>query len=402
MPHRPDDDGYEPPLKVLRKRFNGVYREDHGLSGPTRRYLMLVAMLVALASVPTLAVITAGTREISGNDRSGALDAPFLPPPMTGPVRPSPPTQNHSAYDHPGRPPSVSVQPSTAPPGVSPPVRTADPVPTVPGLPEVPADEPPVLSAKRRSNPADGGMRRPKPVATFPTIPNLPAVPDDDWQIPVGRRAFPDSSDDGDSGDGDSGSWRDDPSADEDADDSTDPDAADEQPADEQSADEEPADQDQDDEDQADEADEHDHSPHHECEVAFRSTVSDRPRVGPASAGGQHVTERPQNVNAARILDYDYPTGRNVRRSMAQPYSEEGGRNTNRPYRGHHRAEHTLHDENGPARRRSSRVGRHHAGSDAAVPLAADVESAGTDASLAVSEAPDFGGRNARWPRDGR
>ncbi len=71
------------------------------------------------------------------------------------------------------------------------------------------------------------------------------------------------------------------------------------------------------------------------------------------------MTERQPNVNAARIVDYDYPAGRNVRRSMAQPRTEEG-RITNRPYRGHHRAEHTQHDEQTPARQRSSRVGRHH------------------------------------------
>jgi hypothetical protein len=72
------------------------------------------------------------------------------------------------------------------------------------------------------------------------------------------------------------------------------------------------------------------------------------------------VTERPYNLNAARILDHSYPGDRNIRRSQAQPRSEED-RITNRPYRGHHRAEHTLHDENTPARQRSSRVGRHHA-----------------------------------------
>lgn len=72
------------------------------------------------------------------------------------------------------------------------------------------------------------------------------------------------------------------------------------------------------------------------------------------------MTERPHNVNAARIIEYSYGgSGRNVRNAMAQPRSDEA-RNSNRPYRGHHRAEHTLHDENNPARQRSSRVGRHH------------------------------------------
>ncbi|GIF11608.1 hypothetical protein [Actinoplanes teichomyceticus] len=72
------------------------------------------------------------------------------------------------------------------------------------------------------------------------------------------------------------------------------------------------------------------------------------------------MTERPHHINAARILDHRYGDRRNVRHSVVQPCSAED-RITNRPYRGHHRAEHTLHDENGPARRRGSRVGRHHA-----------------------------------------
>ncbi|KUL26433.1 hypothetical protein [Actinoplanes awajinensis] len=72
------------------------------------------------------------------------------------------------------------------------------------------------------------------------------------------------------------------------------------------------------------------------------------------------MTERQPHVNAARLLEYGHPEGRNVRRSMVQPRSEES-RLTNRPYRGHHRAEHTLDDENLSALQRSSRMGRHHA-----------------------------------------
>ncbi|GIF08064.1 hypothetical protein [Actinoplanes siamensis] len=72
------------------------------------------------------------------------------------------------------------------------------------------------------------------------------------------------------------------------------------------------------------------------------------------------MTDRPYNANPVPTLDHGYPGGRNVRHSMTQPRSEEN-RIANRPYRGHHRAEHTLHDEQTPARQRSSRVGRHHA-----------------------------------------
>jgi hypothetical protein len=90
VPEQPDG-GLVPPVKVLRKRVNGVYRAD-GLSGPTRRYVLVVALLVGLASLPTLAAITAGTNELD-RDTTGAMDVPFLPPPSSGPVvpvRPSP------------------------------------------------------------------------------------------------------------------------------------------------------------------------------------------------------------------------------------------------------------------------------------------------------------------------
>ncbi|WP_436524959.1 hypothetical protein [Actinoplanes sp. HUAS TT8] len=357
MPHLPDDDGYEPPLKVLRKRFNGVYREDHGLSGPTRRYILLVAMLVALASVPTLAVITAGTSEIAGDDRGRAMDAPFLPPPVSGPVRPSPQTKGHSAYDYPARPPSVSDQPSTVPPSVlPPPADVADPIPTVPDLPSVPDEDPPTTPVHRKSPVDDrpkpaGEGRPPARVKPFPTVPGLPAVPDDDWELPLARRApagyddsswdKTDSSDNADSGD--------DPDARGDETPTDSPDRHDDSGA----SDEDDADHDGSEDPDAGDA------PHHKCAAATRSSISDRPRTGPTPAGGQQVTERPHNVNAARIVEYSYPAGRNVRRSMAQPSTEEG-RITNRPYRGHHRAEHTQHDEETPARQRSSRVGRHH------------------------------------------
>ena len=60
MPEQPDG-GLVPPVKVLRKRVNGVYRAD-GFSGPTRRYVLVVALLVGLASLPTLAAITAARK----------------------------------------------------------------------------------------------------------------------------------------------------------------------------------------------------------------------------------------------------------------------------------------------------------------------------------------------------
>jgi hypothetical protein len=392
VPHLPDDEGYLPPVKVLRKRLNGVYREDHGLSGPTRRYLLLVALLVGLASVPTLAVITAGTSEISGDRRNGAMDAPFLPPPATGPVHPTPTPKNHSRYDDEPRPPSHSGTPTTKSPGVSPPDRTRGRLPVVPGLPSVP-DDPGTGAAPTPRAPSDVDHRRSSPdggvsrqVTAFPTVPGLPSVPDDDRPGSLGRRApsladdignspeFPDVPDSPapaePSAKDDSSS--DNPDSSDDAD-SSDASAPDDLPDDSASADDDSDDTDADDTDaddvDADDVDsgdaddedpDDDDSPHHECEAAFRpTTTDDRRRSRSRSSRRSAVTERP-NVNAARVLAYSYTDGRNVRRSMIQSRTDEN-RITNRPYRGHHRAEHTLHDENAPARRRSSRVGRHHA-----------------------------------------
>lgn len=81
-----DGGGLVPPLKVLRKRLNGVYRAD-GFSGPTRRYVLIVVLLVGLASLPTLAAILAGTNQLDSGT-TGAMDVPFLPPPSSGPVTP--------------------------------------------------------------------------------------------------------------------------------------------------------------------------------------------------------------------------------------------------------------------------------------------------------------------------
>ncbi len=94
VPEQPDDDGLVPPIKVMRKRLNGVYSAE-GFAGPTRRYVLIVAMLVGLASLPTLAAITAGSHELD-DGRTGALDVPFIPPAATGPVR-LPPAPTASA-----------------------------------------------------------------------------------------------------------------------------------------------------------------------------------------------------------------------------------------------------------------------------------------------------------------
>jgi hypothetical protein len=112
VPHVPDqqqpnEDGLAPPLKTLRKRLNGVYHAEV-FSGPTRKYVVIVAMMVGLASLPTLAAITAGSKEIDDGS-AGAIEVPFLPflpLPSIGaaiPARPGPaaaPAAHGQADDH--------------------------------------------------------------------------------------------------------------------------------------------------------------------------------------------------------------------------------------------------------------------------------------------------------------
>jgi hypothetical protein len=100
VPEQPDG-GLVPPVKVLRKRLNGVYRAD-GFSGPTRRYVLVVALLVGLASLPTLAAITAGTNELD-RGTTGAMDVPFLPPPSSGPIVPAPAPSSGVAHGQAGK-----------------------------------------------------------------------------------------------------------------------------------------------------------------------------------------------------------------------------------------------------------------------------------------------------------
>ena len=64
------------------------------------------------------------------------------------------------------------------------------------------------------------------------------------------------------------------------------------------------------------------------------------------------MAESPQNVRPARILERSYfPGGHNSRRLIPEARTQD----TNRPYRGNHRADETA------AQHRSSCVGRHHA-----------------------------------------
>src|SRR3954468_5686957 len=103
VPDQPDDN-LVPPIKVMRKRLNGVYRADSGFSGPTRRYVLIVAMLVGLASLPTLAAITAGSNELA-DGKTDTMDIPVLPPASPGPVIGSPPVDGERPAS--GLPPSA-------------------------------------------------------------------------------------------------------------------------------------------------------------------------------------------------------------------------------------------------------------------------------------------------------
>ncbi|SNY63411.1 hypothetical protein [Paractinoplanes atraurantiacus] len=157
MPDQRDDD-LVPPMKVMRKRLNGVYRADTGFSGPTRRYVLIVALLVGLASIPTLAAITAGTSEING-DRTDTMDVPVLPPARPGPVAVSPSTAGPSA--------SASVGPSPVGPS------RADRSPAAKGA-EQAADAAKrlgLLLAQRQS----WGQAR--PFAALPGMPRVPGLP---------------------------------------------------------------------------------------------------------------------------------------------------------------------------------------------------------------------------------
>jgi hypothetical protein len=116
---------------------------DYGVAGPTRRYALIVGMLVALATVPTLVVLAVGAawvgdRHSGGTPPRGAStgDPVIVLSPPSGPARvgaavavpPASPSEEPVAP--PARP--VPAQPMPAPRGARPegvPAATA-PVPT--------------------------------------------------------------------------------------------------------------------------------------------------------------------------------------------------------------------------------------------------------------------------------
>ncbi|GIE32175.1 hypothetical protein Ait01nite_052200 [Actinoplanes italicus] len=422
MPHLPDDD-YAPPPKVLRKRLNGVYREDLGFSGPTRRYVLTVAMLVGLASVPTLAVLTTGSSEITGDDRPGAMEVPFLPPPSTGPVRPAPidpdpaPAPSTSLSKSPPRgygqstreptpagpsAPGSAENPDSASPGKGSPSSTS-PVPSRTSATSRPAP-PRKPTGTRTVPPRDAASHRPvspggppphrpdtsrdsapdRHVAPrIPVVPDLPVVPEED-RIPEpvlpgdfptvpGLPEVPDEPDSDRRESDPNGSGRPERGT-------RDRDGRNDR-AHSNNSDEPPVQP-----RRRKPACENATAPHERSgrrhtdpttsssrpagdpprrdtessrSAVHESRSSDRPRHSRRSA----VADRPYNIRSSRILEQNHGGGDlNVVRRLLTDSNSEENRLANRPYRGQHRAEHTNYpDERGASYDRSSRVGRHHA-----------------------------------------
>ncbi|HEX5204104.1 MAG TPA: hypothetical protein VFW27_29600 [Actinoplanes sp.] len=322
MAEQPDDD-LVPPLKVMRKRLNGVYRADSGFSGPTRRYVLIVALLVGLASVPTLAAITAGSSELADGG-TDTMDIPFLPPASPGPVLPDA---------------RVGASPPLLPPGVAGTALRAGRLLGETGKRRGWSEPSPAFpyggkhaargSAQKSGSDKSARPRRPASserapaMAAFPALPGMPALP----HLPSvpGRSVRPASP---------RASAALDP-----VDFAADGDAIPEL---------------------SDIPDSGDLSSRHHQQRCARSTDSDRSADRSEHSRRSPVAERPQNIRASRILERSYPAGSlNTRHLIPEARAEEN--QIERPYRGSHRAGSLHHADDTPAQRRSSRVGRHHA-----------------------------------------
>jgi hypothetical protein len=382
------NDGLVPPLKILRKRLNGVYRAD-GFSGPTRRYVLIVALLVGLASLPTLAAITAGTDELDGGT-TGAMDVPFLPPASSGPVvpvrpSPSPPV---SPPVVPSRPHGIAGEQKTRPPRYAPSSPSHDsrgaettspssgsssgtPAPDedAPVLPGFPGKSVPPNKPTDPSRPADP-FRPAKPA--HPADPSGPARPPSRPAEPDDRPpGFPLCHERGKCGSRESRHHRPDWSRHRHCEESThrahwshhregrtrsvvvhivpsgrhghhatirernrDHDRKLRQATGRHVAGHQ----------------EQSHNPFHQHRSADRSEHSRR----------STMTERPQNIRPARTGERT----QNSRRTSESHWDEP--QSSSRSYHGSHRAPsmHRVDDRQSAARDRSSRVGRHHAGHD--------------------------------------
>ncbi|GIF24829.1 hypothetical protein BJ973_007089 [Actinoplanes tereljensis] len=323
MPQHPDDD-LVPPIKVMRKRLNGVYRADAGFAGPTRRYVLIVALLVALASVPTLAAITAGSNQLA-DGKTDTMDIPVLPPARPGPVLPPeanlpqsglpPSTQGGSqgadAAMRAGRlmgeagkrrsKSTASAGPASSSGSGSARPRHSDRG----GYAEKRRDR----SSGAKSSGSDQRSRPSGPsMVAFPALPGMRTLP---GLPPVGGRK------------------------------SRDPGELPSPPPDDEKPDQS---------DKSDQSDSDDSDDDQPCRSEDRSEHSRR----------STVTERPRNVRPASVLEREH-AGHN-RRHIPEARGEDN-RSTNHPYQGSHRAGREHREEEAAAHRRSSRVGRHHADS---------------------------------------
>lgn len=197
MPNPGDGPAVPPPARhrlpggmhVARRPAAGRHRAE-GLAGPTRRYTVIVIMLVTMASLPVLAAISAGSATIGSTADSGGT-TPFIALPSTGPVVVPPPTaltpepalpavepvsararpavRTRPDYreplpDHPARPTESAPAPPPAPP--APP----SPSPTPPSKP--PETRPPTWVPPWPTRPPV-----PTPRPTWPTRPPTPTWP---------------------------------------------------------------------------------------------------------------------------------------------------------------------------------------------------------------------------------
>ncbi len=410
MPDQQDD--HVPPMKVMRKRLNGVYAADTGFSGPTRRYVLIVAMLVGLASVPTLAAITVGSNEIA-DGTTDTMDIPFLPPASPGPIQPTTPDdgsvaaqggeqgadaalragrllgsagerQPRSKPDSrygvkpskaaprarsradaagfrplPGMPrvpraPRVSVESTTAPDAPSRPARPpAQPArraePTEPAKPARPAKPTKPAAPAEPAKPA-APVEPAKPAA--PAEPAMPAAPAEPAKPAApaepAKPAEPHE-----------------PVLPRMPELPTTPDDSDGQFPDHGDDGEEPT-----------SSDNSDNSPNPPKEPPARTGPAPCPDRGKRHPNRFHarpddrarhsrrsaVAERPPNIRPDSILERSYGSNSNHGRRLVPDSRAEENQIANRSYQGSHRAGSAHHaEEHTPAQQRSSRVGRHHA-----------------------------------------
>src|SRR2546430_3881290 len=119
---------------------------DYGVSGTTRRYTLIVGMLVALATVPTLVVMAVGAASVDSPASGGT---PILAAPPRDPVvvvtdDPTRPTPGPRTVQPPLGAPTTSAPPPAQPSAPPAPPRRPVHRPTPRGTAAAPARPPPV------------------------------------------------------------------------------------------------------------------------------------------------------------------------------------------------------------------------------------------------------------------